>query len=48
MLRCEMLVHSVASNTLRIEQACINADPNYGTLWFSCKKSTVLGKSSQR
>ena len=41
-LRLQMLVHSPEAAVERLWQLCINAEPNYGALWFHCKTSVLL------
>lgn len=36
-LRLELLENGDNANLAAVEQACVNADPNYGTLWLHCK-----------
>jgi len=41
-LRLEALTNAPESRIERLWQLCINAEPNYGTLWFYCKASQLL------
>lgn len=41
-LRLQMLVGSPDASVERLWQLCINAEPNYGVLWFHCKSSVLL------
>ena len=41
-LRLEMLTGASEAQLERLWQLCINAEPNYGTLWFHCKANTLL------
>ena len=41
-LRLQMLVASPEAAVERLWQLCINAEPNYGVLWFHCKPSVLL------
>jgi len=41
-LRLQMLLHSPDAAVERLWQLCINAEPNYGVLWFHCKSSVLL------
>ena len=41
-LRLEMLTQAPETALERLWQLCINAEPNYGTLWFHCKASPLL------
>lgn len=41
-LRLQMLVSSPEAAVERLWQLCINAEPNYGVLWFHCKTSVLL------
>jgi len=38
-LRLELLEHRDLADIGKLEQLCLNAEPNYGTLWMYCKKS---------
>jgi len=41
-LRLELLEKGPQkADFLSVEQACVNADPNYGALWLHCKKNTL-------
>eukprot|EP00339_Tiarina_fusa_P000679 CAMPEP_0116999280 /NCGR_PEP_ID=MMETSP0472-20121206/2044_1 /TAXON_ID=693140 ORGANISM="Tiarina fusus, Strain LIS" /NCGR_SAMPLE_ID=MMETSP0472 /ASSEMBLY_ACC=CAM_ASM_000603 /LENGTH=915 /DNA_ID=CAMNT_0004698659 /DNA_START=98 /DNA_END=2845 /DNA_ORIENTATION=- len=40
-LRLEILENGNAANIQAVEQACVNADPNYGALWLHCKKNPL-------
>ena len=42
LMRLQMLLGSPAEEAERLWQLCINAEPNYGTLWFHCKVSVLL------
>jgi hypothetical protein len=37
-MRLELLEHGAHADTSSVEQACVNADPNYGALWLHCKR----------
>ena len=37
-----MLLGSPEAEVERLWQLCVNAEPNYGTLWFHCKSSVLL------
>lgn len=37
-LRCQMLLYGPGAHSGLLEQLCVNADPNYGMLWFACKQ----------
>jgi len=37
-LRLELLEHGAHANISAVDQACVNADPNYGALWLHCKR----------
>jgi la-related protein 1 len=37
-----MLIGAPESEVERLWQLCVNAEPNYGTLWFHCKNSVLL------
>lgn len=37
-LRLELLENGPNFDTSHLERLCVNADPNYGTLWLHCKK----------
>ena len=41
-LRLMMLVGAPDADVERLWQLCINAEPNYGTLWFHCKANPLL------
>ena len=41
-LRLEMLTGASEAQLERLWQLCINAEPNYGTLWFHCKANPLL------
>jgi len=41
-LRLQMLTGAPDDAVERLWQLCINAEPNYGTLWFHCKTSVLL------
>jgi len=41
-LRLHMLTQAPEEDIERLWQLCINAEPNYGTLWFHCKTSVLL------
>ena len=41
-LRLQMLTNADAAQIERLWQLCINAEPNYGTLWFYCKSTPLL------
>jgi len=41
-LRLQMLTRAAEAQVERLWQLCINAEPNYGTLWFHCKASPLL------
>lgn len=41
-LRLQMLLGSPEAEVERLWQLCVNAEPNYGTLWFHCKSSVLL------
>jgi len=41
-LRLQMLMKAPEEEIERLWQLCINAEPNYGTLWFHCKSSVLL------
>jgi len=41
-LRLHMLIGAPEEDIERLWQLCINAEPNYGTLWFHCKSSVLL------
>ena len=41
-MRLQMLVCSPEAAVERLWQLCINAEPNYGVLWFHCKTSVLL------
>ena len=40
-LRLQTLVGAPPEQIERLWQLCINAEPNYGTLWFHCKTSVL-------
>jgi tetratricopeptide (TPR) repeat protein len=40
-MRLELLEHGRNARTRRLEQLCVNADPNYGLMWLHCKKHPV-------
>uniref|UniRef100_A0A7S4M9K9 Uncharacterized protein n=1 Tax=Vannella robusta TaxID=1487602 RepID=A0A7S4M9K9_9EUKA len=40
-LRLEILEKGEDANLEAVEQACVNADPNYGALWLHCKKNPL-------
>lgn len=37
-MRLELLEKGPNTDTSRLEQLCINADPNYGSMWLYCKR----------
>jgi len=41
-LRLELLTGASEAHLDRLWQLCINAEPNYGTLWFHCKANPLL------
>ena len=41
-LRLELLTNASEAQLDRLWQLCINAEPNYGTLWFHCKANPLL------
>jgi len=43
MLRLELLEHGPDADTAPLEQLCVNADPNYGALWFYSKRHPLDG-----
>merc|ERR1712137_33961 len=40
-LRLEMLEKGPLADLAGVEQACVNADPNYGALWLHCKQNPL-------
>ena len=38
----ELAAYPTDADVERLWQLCINAEPNYGTLWFHCKTSVLL------
>lgn len=38
----QMLIGAPESEMERLWQLCVNAEPNYGTLWFHCKSTVLL------
>lgn len=40
-LRLHLLLGTREDEVSRLVQLCINAEPNYGTLWFHCKRSPL-------
>lgn len=40
-LRLELLENGDKADIGKLEQLCLNAEPNYGTLWMYCKKSPI-------
>merc|ERR1712151_594123 len=40
-LRLEMLEKGPEADLVGVEQACVNADPNYGALWLHCKQNPL-------
>eukprot|EP00761_Pharyngomonas_kirbyi_P006289 gb/GECH01006295.1/.p1 GENE.gb/GECH01006295.1/~~gb/GECH01006295.1/.p1 ORF type:complete len:958 (+),score=200.06 gb/GECH01006295.1/:1-2874(+) len=40
-LRAELLINGPQPDDKAIETLCINADPNYGPLWFHCKQNAL-------
>jgi len=41
-LRLQALTRASSEQIERLWQLCINAEPNYGTLWFHCKPSVLF------
>jgi len=41
-MRLELLTSAADEKLDRLWQLCINAEPNYGTLWFHCKTNPLL------
>jgi tetratricopeptide (TPR) repeat protein len=41
LLRIEMLEHGVDYVSQDLLKQCINADPNYGAMWFKCKENAL-------
>eukprot|EP00475_Leptophrys_vorax_P007313 TRINITY_DN1462_c0_g1_i1.p1 TRINITY_DN1462_c0_g1~~TRINITY_DN1462_c0_g1_i1.p1 ORF type:complete len:711 (+),score=160.98 TRINITY_DN1462_c0_g1_i1:193-2325(+) len=41
LLRLEMLEHGVDYVPDDLVKQCVNADPNYGAMWFQCKESVL-------
>eukprot|EP01102_Stenamoeba_stenopodia_P016364 TRINITY_DN5718_c0_g3_i1.p1 TRINITY_DN5718_c0_g3~~TRINITY_DN5718_c0_g3_i1.p1 ORF type:complete len:1434 (-),score=333.17 TRINITY_DN5718_c0_g3_i1:126-4427(-) len=37
-LRLELVENGCDADTSKLEQLCINADPNYGSMWLYCKR----------
>jgi len=37
-MKLELLEHGVSADTRKFELQCVNAEPNYGTLWLKCKR----------
>lgn len=33
-MRLELMENGFVADTSKLEQACVNADPNYGTMWL--------------
>jgi tetratricopeptide (TPR) repeat protein len=42
-IRLELLVNGLDWECAAAERACVNADPNYGALWFCCKAAPLMG-----
>jgi hypothetical protein len=43
-LRLELMEHGFTADTSKLEQACVNADPNYGTMWLHRYAIVILIK----